>query len=206
MNDVFAWPVGRDETPGGRDPATRASLGPVLAYAASTTLAGAAVGLLIGFVGEAFRLGGAAGRDVLMVTLVVASVIAILAELGGSATLLPQRRRQVPRRWLLWQQRSATAASFGLMIGAGVLTPIRFASAYVLAAVVLLAPSPPLAALVGAIYGASRGSALLVTWVAGAFAHRKLPWDRLAASQHLRVVVAFVAAACFGAVLAIGPT
>jgi hypothetical protein len=208
MNDVFTWPVGRGKHLAARDGSPiRAPALPVLAYAAAATVAGATVGLLLGLAGAAFgRLLGETGGEALIVLVVVASVIAVLSELGGSASLLPHRRAQVPRRWLLWRRREATAIGFGLLIGSGVLTPIRFASAYVLAAIVALAPAPYLAAIVGAVYGAARGSALAITWLVDTLGHRRLPWDALAANRHMRTAVAVAATVCLASVLVLGGT
>jgi hypothetical protein len=141
---------------------------------------------------------------VLIVAAIVVSVIAVLCEVGGSANLLPQRTQQVPRGWILWPRREATAIGFGLILGAGVLTPIRFASAYVLGAVLILAPTPGLAAIVGGVYGAGRGAALVLTWVIDTVAGRRLSWDALAAEGHLRIAVASAAIACFVSVLVLG--
>jgi hypothetical protein len=203
MNDVFTWPVGRDGHQSG--PSRRAPIGPVLAYAVATTIAGTTVGLLLGLAAAALdHLAGPTGHGALTVLVVVMSVIAVLLELAGSASLLPHRRTQVPRRWLHWRSHTATAVGFGLLIGSGVLTPIRFASAYVLAAVALLAPTPLLAAAVGCIYGASRGLALLITWIVDATARRRLPWDDLAANHYLRPAMALTATVSLASVLVLG--
>jgi hypothetical protein len=205
MNDVFTWPVGRDEHFDGGARGSAAPVSPVLAYAVATTVAGGSVGLLLGLVGAAsLRLGGVDAHNVLIVLVVVSSLIAVLSELGGSATLLPSRQAQVPRRWLAWRSREATAIGFGLLIGSGALTPIRFASAYVLAGVVVLAPSPILAIAIGGAYGGARGSALLVTWLADRTLHRRIAWDALAADPRLNTAVALMAVACLTLVLVLG--
>jgi hypothetical protein len=123
----------------------------------------------------------------------------------GRAAELPQRRKQVPREWLLWPSKSATAFGFGLLIGAGWLTPLRFAAAYVLAAMLLLAPTITAAIVVGLSYGAARGLVLLATWISDRTTGTRPPWDAWASSTRLDHVVAIamtlsLAAAVFAAV------
>jgi hypothetical protein len=84
--------------------------------------------------------------------------------LRGQMGRLPERHEQVPRRWLTWKRRWLTAAAYGAILGAGFVTHLRYPSMYVLALAALVAPSSTLAAIGGALYGASRGSTVLYAW------------------------------------------
>jgi hypothetical protein len=175
MGLVFTWPVGRATDGDRTEPPP---LGPVAAYAVATTIGGALTGLVIGGASQV-------AREVLGVpTVAIAVVVAVLggavvaAEWRSTTARLPQRREQVPRRWLLWKHKAATAAAFGAMIGSGVLTPLKHPTTYGLAGVCALAPSLALAATIGAVYGAGRGSALVATWLGDRYVGKRPRWPR----------------------------
>jgi hypothetical protein len=161
MELTLTWPVGRDED--GRGGRRLAPPLPVVAYALATTVGGALAGLLLGELGA---VASASGISPVVRGIAVAVVaVALVCQLRGRVRPLPERSSQVPRRWLLWRRPALTAAAFGLIIGSGALTRLKHASAYALAAVVVIAPSVPLAVVVGAIYGLSRGMALSFAWL-----------------------------------------
>jgi hypothetical protein len=112
-----------------------------------------------------------------------AVLAALLAELAGQVAPLPQRRRRVPRKWLLWNKPVLTAAAFGAVIGAGVFTYLGHATMYALGAVVALSPSIGTAAFVGAVYGVARGATLLSTWIVDRYRGRSIPWTSLFAAR-----------------------
>jgi hypothetical protein len=103
-------------------------------------------------------------------------VAAAVQELRGQVAPLPQNVAQVPRRWLLWRRRWATAGAFGLVIGTGTLTTLVHAAAWALAAVVFATGSWTVGLLAGLVYGASRGSTLLATWVGDVAVRRRIDW------------------------------
>jgi len=189
MNDVFSWPVGHavdgDHT-ASQTPA-RAPFGPVGAYFVASTAGGAVAGLLISAAGM-----GVSSAFGVYVALGICGAVALAAtglELNGRVSPLPSRRAQVPRRWLIWpSRRTRTAIGFGLLIGSGALTPLKHATAYVVAGIVFLAPSLATGTLIGASYGATRGLALVFTWLGDAYLRRRAPWDRVARA---RVSVSF---------------
>jgi hypothetical protein len=135
----------------------------VVAYALASTVGGAFTGLLLGQLGS---IGSSAGIDPVVRGFAVAvAAVAIVCEVRGSVRPLPERSSQVPRRWLLWRRPALTAAAFGLVIGSGALTRLKHAIAYALAAIVVIAPTIPLAVGIGAIYGLCRGMTLVFAWV-----------------------------------------
>jgi hypothetical protein len=161
MELTLTWPVGRDED--GRGGRRLAPPLPVVAYALATTVGGALTGLLLGELGA---VASAAGIGPVVRGIAVAVVaVALVCQLRGRVRPLPERSSQVPRRWLLWRRPALTAAAFGLVIGSGALTRLKHAIAYALAAIVVIAPSIPLAVGIGAIYGLSRGMTLAITWL-----------------------------------------
>lgn len=159
-----------------------APIPPVLAYAASCTVGGALVGLALASAALAVRSASSALMVALTLLAGSVAILAVICEWHGAVRPLPERARQVPRRWLLWRCRSCTAAAFGLMLGAGIYTHLLHAVAYVVAVLALLAPSPLVGMSVGAIYGGTRGAILLVTWAADRWNVRRPPWRRLASS------------------------
>ena len=178
MTDVLTWPVGRADEVERRDiGGTRPAPGlPVAAYLVGSLAGGATTGLLLGLVGlGAQSLSG----PIVVGTAGAVGIFAMALELRLRVRPLPERARQVPRRWLDWQSRELTALAFGAMIGAGFLTRLEHASAYVLAALAVLAPTPLTALAIGACYGLIRGMTLATTWLADRLMATRPRWEQL---------------------------
>jgi hypothetical protein len=165
----------------------------VLVYAAAATVGGACTGAAIAAPAHAVRSSGGLASTVVVVSAVALLGTAAVLQFRGRMGPLPERRRQVPTRWLQWRSRSATAAGFGLMIGSGVLTFVDYPAAYSLAAVLAISPSTSVGAGIGAFYGATRGAVLLCTWIGDRLVGRRPPWELL--MRHPRVVSIVLAVA-----------
>lgn len=194
MNHVFAQPVGWD-----REDERRPAFAPVLAYILGIVGAAAVTGF-------ALSAGGLLVRDASIAAAVaiatVAIVAGILAEARGRVAPLPERRRQVPRQWLAWRARWATAAAFGVMLGMCVWTLLHHAAIYVVAGCLLLV-SPAIGAVVGIAYGLTRGGLLLATWLAIGSQrelHHRLMFLTMPRANLVLTVLATVTAACVLAV------
>ncbi len=162
MNQVFAQPVGWDKN------RVRPPFAPVLAYLVGTTAAGAAMGALFGAVGWFVRDTFGKLGWVYWLVAVAPLALAVLHEVSGRGHLLPERRQQVPRRWLQWPRPAATAGAWGLMLGGGVFTLLHQpVMAYAVALIATGIASPFLSALVGAVYGLTKGLILLAAWING---------------------------------------
>lgn len=193
MGLVLTWPVGHARSkPDTAIPAGR----PVLAYVVGSLLGGAATGLVLGALGTVVRdsLGTAAPSIAAAIAIATA---AIALEWRGTVAPLPERRQQVPRQWLLWRRREATALVFGLIIGAGAFTYLKHASAYVVAVLCTIAPSPAAAVAIGALYGLLRAASVIVMWRADRAAARRpyLPGGQTTPAIHR--ILAVVAALAF---------
>lgn len=172
MAAVLTWPVGRADDSENRPP----PFAPVAAYVLASVAGGAAVGFAIAQ--AAVAIGGISGFADAALTLLAGAAVLAAAVLQWKGRLrpLPERRAQVPRHWLLWPRRTLAAAAFGLMIGSGVLTHLKHAAAYALAALIVVAPSVEAGTLVGAAYGLSRGMVLATTWLGDRFVGRRPGW------------------------------
>jgi hypothetical protein len=193
---VLTWPVGRASDATGR---YRPPFAPVAVYWLTSALSGALTALaLVSAVAFLRRTSAAAAVTVAVLASGVA-VVATGCEWRGSVRPLPDRRRQVPRRWLMWKHKTLTAAAFGLMIGSGVLTHLKHAAAYVLAAIIVMAPAVYLGVLIGAVYGASRGATLVAIWVSDRVLGRRLQFKPFAAGESpmLNRLLATIAFASF---------
>jgi hypothetical protein len=177
MNRVFTWPVRRGGD--GESLTRRAPLAPVVAYVIAATVGGAATGAAIAALAHVVRSSGAIGSTLVTVIAIALVVIAAVEQYRGEMGPLPERRRQVPTRWLHWRSRSATAAAFGVMIGTGVLTFVDYAATYALGAIIAMSPSAAVGAGIGAIYGLSRGLVLFCTWICDRLVGRRPPWELL---------------------------
>jgi hypothetical protein len=177
MGMVLTWPVGRGTCQAGSAPRP-APLAPVAAYVLACGLGGALTGSVIAQLGAMTRGVLVGSRPALLAAAGLTALVAVACEWRGQMRPLPERRAQVPRRWLQWRRPALTAAAFGLMIGSGVLTYLKHAAVYALAAMILVAPSVSAGALIGAIYGSSRGMTVMLTWVGDRFLRRRPPWPK----------------------------
>lgn len=169
---------------------------------AGATLTGALAGLAIGAIGTELReISGTARLSVEVFALGLA-VAGLVQEARGRVAPLPERRAQVPRRWSRWRSPLAFAGAYGAMVGAGALTFLNHAVAYVLAGALLVTPTVPVAALVGATYGFTRGLSLVISWVSTWIFRRPVTWEGLLNRGPLiRAVLVVAAAACFTALV-----
>jgi hypothetical protein len=136
-----------------------------MAAAAAYTLAGAAAsaaaGALLGEAGERFGRWPAAG----VAAWAGAGLAAVLAarEAGWLRFPLPQRRRQAEKIWYQQFGAVAAAALWGLHIGVGFHTRVRFGGFWLLAALAVLGRDPFAAAALLVSYWLGRALSL---WMA----------------------------------------
>jgi hypothetical protein len=157
----------------------------------------------------ALGLGGIGVRSMLGVpvtaVLAIGSPVVLVAsvlQVRGRVSPLPERRAQVPTRWLQWRSRASTATAFGLVIGAGAFTRLRHATAWVLALALVAAPTIWAAVACGAIYGAVRGLPLLITWTLDVTARQRPAWERVGqAGAPLSLVLSPIALATYALLL-----
>jgi hypothetical protein len=174
MNDVFSRAVVRNTE--GKVLNPRSPLTPILGYVLASAIGGTLTGAALGAFGW---LAQPAHRQAWLWSLLGLAVMAVLLQWRGAFRPLLQRRRQVPRRWLLSPSRLPTALAFGLVIGAGALTYLQFATTYVLAVLVVLTENTFAGAALGAVYGLVRGLPLLVTWAAETYRGARPDWEVL---------------------------
>ncbi|MBA3736531.1 MAG: hypothetical protein H0W90_15285 [Actinobacteria bacterium] len=135
-----------------------------IVHVTATAMGGASVATAIAAVAHLASGGSTEAKRAFALVLTVVGLYAVRMQLLGETLRLLERRRQVPRRWLLWRHRTLIAAAYGLMVGAGVLTKVRHAAFYVTLCFFAVAPSVAAAAILGALYGVSRGGMLLLNW------------------------------------------
>jgi hypothetical protein len=94
---------------------------------------------------------------------VVAALVSVAsdARLGGFE--LPIHRRQVNERWLDDFRSWVYGAGFGFQVGSGLSTYITTGATYLMVVLLALAGSPALAFVTGALFGLTRGLAVLLT-------------------------------------------
>ena len=151
MNQVFALPVGEGK---------KASLRNVSVFALSAALGGITLGLLLAGVTVTMS------QTPALLRVGLSAAVAFLAvgfQAAGIMGVFPQREAQVPRRWLLYGETRA-AGAFGFILGLGVLTRLKYASAYAVLAAVVVLGKPGVAIAGGAMFGLTRG---LIPLVAG---------------------------------------
>jgi len=123
-----------------------------------STLGGAAVGLLLGLLGDATIGGAGAEWRLYLLAAVLAAAFAIEAGVAGLS--VPTIRRQVDERWLNAYRGWVYGFGFGAQLGAGVVTIVSTASVYVTFVACWLAGGALPALAIGAVFGATRAATL----------------------------------------------
>jgi hypothetical protein len=125
------------------------------------TLGGAAVGGLLGLLGEA-TVGSATGASAEWRLYLLAALLgaAFVIELGVGGLAIPTIRRQVDERWLNAYRGWVYGFAFGAQLGAGVVTIVSTASVYVTFAACWLAGAPLPGLAIGAVFGVARAGTL----------------------------------------------
>ncbi len=162
MNLVFITSsVERD----GRESARKRDLLHITPYVIAAGAGGSVSALIVYALGLAARsVDPTPGALLLKSLILILALVVIDRQRRGLISPLPERRRQVPRRWLRWKWRWLTAVGYGFVLGNAVFTHLRHAAIYSLALLILLAPTITAALATGGLYGLARGGALLWTW------------------------------------------
>jgi hypothetical protein len=136
----------------------------LLVHALGATLAGSALGLLLGAAGAVVGLSWS-GTEPIVVLLVTTTYAA--RELLGIPVPLPQRRAQVPDWWRTFFGTRVAAFLYGVGLGAGFLTYLSHGTFVAVALCALVSGDPLLGALLCAPFGAARAAAIVATGGAG---------------------------------------
>jgi hypothetical protein len=134
----------------------------VASFALAATLAGAALGWLLGAVGSLVLGGADAGAR--LAILAAATAVALAFDLGLGGLRLPTPRRQVNENWLGAYRGWVYGAGFGLQLGLGAVTIVTTAAVYLMLLAALLTADPAAGAAIGGAFGLVRGLAVLPAW------------------------------------------
>jgi hypothetical protein len=126
----------------------------VVAFAGAATVAGAALGALLGAVGR-ITLSGTVGAEGRLAALAVLLAGAVALDLGSRR--VPGPRRQVNERWLDEYRGWVYGSGYGGQLGVGFTTVVMSAATYVAVAAAFLSGRAGEGALVMGCYGAIRG-------------------------------------------------
>jgi hypothetical protein len=131
-------------------------------FVVGATVGGATLGGVAAFFAWVVAVAGLGGG----LRLGLATMLAVTGALvDGEAfgPVLPAIRRQVDDRWLTRYRPWAYGLGFGWQIGVGVATYLMTAGVVVVLGLGALSASPLLALLLGSVFGAVRGSSVLLT-------------------------------------------
>lgn len=162
MDDVLAQPVGCGPTNETFGQGRRPPLTPVGAYMVAMIVGSSLSSGLIFAIGIAARR--LAEPSFVWTAAGAIAGIATILQAAGRVTPLPERRAQVPRRWITWRKKAASAAAFGFVLGTSFFTLLHHASIYVLAVLIALAPSLGSGLAIGAVYGSARALLVVGAW------------------------------------------
>jgi len=170
-------------------------------FVVGATLGGAAMGTLLGALGQA--LAGVVPLRARLAAVVALALTALVIDLSRRPGLLPSWRRQVDERWLDQYRPWVYGAGFGAQLGAGVLTIVSSASTYLVLALAVLTGSVAAGVALAATFGLVRGLSLLTARPLTSPAALRSFHQRLAARRRLagvavaagEVTVALTAAA-----------
>ncbi|MGI8712154.1 MAG: hypothetical protein ACR2NR_03025 [Solirubrobacteraceae bacterium] len=127
------------------------------AFAAAATVAGAALGALLGAFGGLVLPSSFAGHARLVLAGLLV-LIAVAIDLGADRRgAVPGPRRQVDERWLDRYRGWVYGLGYGAQLGLGVTTFITSAATYVALACALLGVRAAAGAVIAGVYGALRG-------------------------------------------------
>jgi hypothetical protein len=129
----------------------------VAVFAAASTTAGALAGGVAGALGAA--LGGSGTWR--LWALAAAAVVAVAIDATGRHGAVARPRRQVDETWVTTYRRWVYAGGWGAQLGSGVVTVMPAAAVWLVPVVAALSGSPGAGAAIGAVFGLTRGLALL---------------------------------------------
>jgi hypothetical protein len=173
-------------------------------FVCGSTLGGAALGAILGLVGEGLgRVVPAGGRLAAVAALAAA---ALVVDALRRPRLLPSWRRQVDERWMDEYRAWVYGVGWGAQLGAGVLTIVSSAGTYLVVALAALLGSLPAGIALGATFGLTRGLTLLTarsltTPASLRSFHQRLQSRRRPANAALLLAEAAVAATATAALL-----
>ena len=130
----------------------------VTAFAIGASVAGAAVGALLGALGSVVLPGFVSTQTRLAV---LAGAVALAIVLDAIPRGVPGPRRQVNERWLDEYRGWVYGLGYGVQLGVGVTTVVSSAGTYVAMAAAFLAARPAAGAAIVGCFGAIRGLTLL---------------------------------------------
>lgn len=131
-------------------------------YVVGALVGGAVLGAGAALGAGAFGLLGV-GPGVVAVLAAFCCLVTAAADTEGVPVTLPLHPRQVNERWLSRYRRWIYASGFGIQIGSGFATYIMTAAVYLTAALAILSGAPWWALALGLVFGAVRGSAVVLT-------------------------------------------
>ncbi len=127
------------------------------AFVIGSVAGGAVVGALVGTLGIALPLSDTARLVLLLVTAVTALAF------DASGRRLPSLQRQVNEDWMHTVRGWVYGLGFGFQLGAGMMTYITAAAVVLWLGAQIAVDSVPLAMMIGAVFGLTRGLSILTT-------------------------------------------
>lgn len=135
-------------------------------FALSAAFSAAMVGVACAYVGSLLIRTGSNLSTAMWASLACCGAAYGLAELSGVRWWVPTREWLIPRRWGRWGSPTFDIL-FGLFLGAGFFTIIRFVGYHVLLVICALSRDPLKAALLMGTFGVTRAIPILVFPVIG---------------------------------------
>lgn len=122
-------------------------------------------------------------------TLLIAGVALLYAarEALGLPVPIPDRRRQVPEWWRSTFSANAAAFLYGLGLGVGFLTYVRYGTLVAVSTVALASGDPVAGAMIMAAFGLARGLSIAVVWTGNSTERVQKVVDRLGSLAEGRV-------------------
>lgn len=131
------------------------------AYALGSTAGGAAMGTILGALGQTLGRWMSASTSLLLLAAV--AVVGLLLDSGALRRGLPSWHRQVDEDWLARYRGWVYGAGFGFQLGLGVVTIVASSLVYVVLGAALLSRSWTAGLAIGAVFGLVRALPLVAT-------------------------------------------
>lgn len=144
----------------------------LLLFALAAALSAAVVGVACAFLGWLMSGIVTSLSTALWLSVGICAAAYGLAELRGARWWVPSREWLIPRRWGRWGS-PVFDILFGLFLGAGFFTIVRFVGYYVLLVICVLSRDPVKAAVLMGTFGATRAIPILALPLIGFLQNRR---------------------------------
>ena len=171
-----------------------------LTFALGSLAGGLLIGSALGAVGKVLLAPLSLPRTAMLAVLSVLCLVGIAVDAPVRGLRLPTTRRQVDPGWITLYRNQIYGFGFGFQLGLGIVTIVTASATYLCLFAAFVSGSPAVGALIGGVFGAVRGAAILPAARVSSPERLMLMSEKLSRLQQ----AAKRAALCWQAAIAVG--